>query len=102
MFDLYDISAKLPEGSTSDQIPEMLQQLLHDRFQCVAHMEEQLKNGYSMVVEERLLKHYQVKPGTETSDNLQMPKGSITPFGLKHRWNISPRHSLESSMLPSS
>src|SRR5215813_13385986 len=29
----YDVSAKLPEGATSDQIPEMIQALLLDRFQ---------------------------------------------------------------------
>src|ERR1700722_1662092 len=29
----FDISAKLPEGGTRDQIPEMLQSLLAERFQ---------------------------------------------------------------------
>src|SRR5438105_1093800 len=28
----FDISAKLPEGATRDQVPEMLQALLADRF----------------------------------------------------------------------
>jgi uncharacterized protein (TIGR03435 family) len=33
----FDIAAKLPEGSTRDQVPEMLQSLLADRFQVATH-----------------------------------------------------------------
>src|ERR1700692_3185171 len=36
----YDVNAKLPEGSTPDQIPEMLQSLLEERFQIKLHREK--------------------------------------------------------------
>jgi uncharacterized protein (TIGR03435 family) len=36
----YDLSAKLPEGSTPEQIPEMLQSLLAERFQMKIHREK--------------------------------------------------------------
>jgi uncharacterized protein (TIGR03435 family) len=35
----FDISAKLPDGATPAQIPEMLQGLLEDRFRLIAHRE---------------------------------------------------------------
>ena len=33
----FDITAKLPEGTTPEQVPEMLQALLADRFQMSIH-----------------------------------------------------------------
>jgi uncharacterized protein (TIGR03435 family) len=33
----WDIIAKLPQGSTSKQVPEMMQALLRDRFQMKMH-----------------------------------------------------------------
>lgn len=36
----YDASAKLPDGATSDQIPEMIQAMLLERFQLKAHREK--------------------------------------------------------------
>jgi uncharacterized protein (TIGR03435 family) len=43
----FDLSAKLPEGSTADQLPEMLRTLLEDRFGLAFHSErkEQPVNG---------------------------------------------------------
>jgi uncharacterized protein (TIGR03435 family) len=35
--DAFDISAKLPNGTTKDQFPEMLQSLLEDRFRLTFH-----------------------------------------------------------------
>jgi uncharacterized protein (TIGR03435 family) len=35
--DAFDISAKLPSGATQDQLPEMLQSLLEDRFGLIFH-----------------------------------------------------------------
>jgi uncharacterized protein (TIGR03435 family) len=34
----YDISAKLPDGAKRDQVPDMLQSLLKDRFQITSHL----------------------------------------------------------------
>jgi len=35
----FDIAAKLPAGATADQVPEMLQKLLADRFKLTVHRE---------------------------------------------------------------
>ncbi len=43
----FDVNAKLPEGSTSDQIPEMLQALLAERFQLKLHRDtKELPNSW--------------------------------------------------------
>jgi uncharacterized protein (TIGR03435 family) len=55
----WDIQATLPEGSNKDQIPEMMQALLADRFKLVAHHDSKEmpvlvlgvgKNGVKMAV----------------------------------------------------
>jgi uncharacterized protein (TIGR03435 family) len=46
----FDIVAKLPEGATKDQVPEMLQTLLADRFKVVIHKESKVMAIYAMVV----------------------------------------------------
>jgi uncharacterized protein (TIGR03435 family) len=46
----FDIVAKLPEGTTKDQIPEMLQALLADRFKMTVHKESRLMPIYALVV----------------------------------------------------
>ncbi len=37
----FDIAARLPEGATKDDVPEMLQALLKDRFKLATHSEMQ-------------------------------------------------------------
>ena len=46
----FDILAKLPEGATQDQLPEMLQWLLVERFGLVAHGETKDLPGYALVL----------------------------------------------------
>jgi uncharacterized protein (TIGR03435 family) len=46
----FDIVAKLPAGASPDQVPEMLQQLLADRFKLVAHRETKEHAVYGLVV----------------------------------------------------
>ncbi|HLK65704.1 MAG TPA: TIGR03435 family protein [Bryobacteraceae bacterium] len=46
----FDISAKLPEGTTKDQVPEMLQSLLADRFKLTVHHDSKLHDSYALVV----------------------------------------------------
>jgi uncharacterized protein (TIGR03435 family) len=45
----FDISAKLPEGSKADQIPEMLQALLAERFGLRLHREQKDLPVYALV-----------------------------------------------------
>lgn len=49
--DCFDISAKLPEGATPDQVPAMLQALLAERFKLVARKEDRSRSGYALVVD---------------------------------------------------
>ncbi|HYW45218.1 MAG TPA: TIGR03435 family protein [Bryobacteraceae bacterium] len=46
----FDIAAKLPAGATREQIPEMLQALLADRFQVKLHHETKEFPVYAIVV----------------------------------------------------
>ena len=46
----FDVTAKFPEGATRDQLPEMLQWLLADRFGLAAHAETKELPGFALVV----------------------------------------------------
>ena len=48
--DCFEIVAKMPEGSTSDRIPAMLQALLGERFKLAAHKEDRPSPVYALVV----------------------------------------------------
>src|SRR5215475_5034181 len=48
--DRFDILAKMPEGTTKDQVPEMLQSLLADRFKLSVHRETRDTNVYALIV----------------------------------------------------
>ena len=61
----FDVAAKLPEGSTRDQLPEMLQWLLADRFGLAAHVETKELPGFALVVGKGGLK---IKPSAPRAD----------------------------------
>jgi uncharacterized protein (TIGR03435 family) len=46
----FDVSAKLPEGATEDQLPEMFQVLLEERFKLTYHREYQEQSINALVV----------------------------------------------------
>jgi uncharacterized protein (TIGR03435 family) len=46
----FDIVAKLPDGASKDDIPEMLQSMLADRFQLVTHRDTKEHGIYALVV----------------------------------------------------
>jgi uncharacterized protein (TIGR03435 family) len=46
----FDILAKLPEGATKEQVPEMLRSLLEERFQMKVHRENREIPVYALVV----------------------------------------------------
>jgi uncharacterized protein (TIGR03435 family) len=46
----FDIMAKLPEGASKDQVPEMLQTLLADRFKLTIHRESKDLAVYALIV----------------------------------------------------
>lgn len=46
----FDIHAKLPSGGTEEQVPQMLQALLAERFKLATHREQKEQNVYALVV----------------------------------------------------
>ena len=46
----FDVLAKLPEGSSGEQVPEMLQALLAERFKLTVHRESKEHAVYALVV----------------------------------------------------
>jgi uncharacterized protein (TIGR03435 family) len=46
----FDVLAKMPEGATSEQVPEMLQALLAERFKLTVHHESKEHAVYALVV----------------------------------------------------
>lgn len=73
----FDILAKLPEGSNKDQVPEMLQSLLAERFQLKAHRETRDLPVYALTVSKggHKLKESPADPEAPAGPP---PKGAIT------------------------
>lgn len=46
----FDVVAKMPEGTTKEQVPEMLRTLLAERFKLAVHRETKEHNIYALVV----------------------------------------------------
>jgi uncharacterized protein (TIGR03435 family) len=58
----FDVNAKLPEGSTQEQLPEMLQSLLEERFQIKLHREKKELPVYALTVGKPPLKIQESAP----------------------------------------
>lgn len=61
----FDISAKLPEGATTEQIPEMLQSLLAERFGLKMHFEKKDQPAYALVLGKTPLKLKALPPDAD-------------------------------------
>ena len=61
----YDINAKIPPGTTLEQVRLMLQALLAERFRMELHWDTQQKAGYALVLGRGPLR---LKPATPGSD----------------------------------
>jgi uncharacterized protein (TIGR03435 family) len=46
----FDVHAKLPDGASSEQVPEMLQALLAERFKLTIHRESKEHSMYALIV----------------------------------------------------
>jgi uncharacterized protein (TIGR03435 family) len=66
--DRWDIQAKLPEGATQDQVPDMLLTLLVDRFKLAYHRETKELPVYALVV---------AKGGTKLKDISSEPDAPV-------------------------
>jgi uncharacterized protein (TIGR03435 family) len=72
----FDIVAKLPDGSSQDQIPEMLQALLADRFKLALHRETKEHAVYALVAAKDGPK---LKPAEVPTGEAARPGGSAAP-----------------------
>jgi uncharacterized protein (TIGR03435 family) len=68
----FDITAKLPDGASQDQIPEMLQALLAERFKLTLHHESKEHAVYALVAGKGGLK---LKPAEVTAGPAAGPAG---------------------------
>jgi len=66
--DRFDINAKLPAGAKSDQIPEMMQALLADRFQLKFHRDKKDFSVYAITVGKPPLKIKEVAATPQEDD----------------------------------
>ena len=66
----FDISAKLPEGTSRDQVPAMLQNLLRARFNLAVHREYREEPVYALVAAKGGPK---LQPVSQSGDSLNAP-----------------------------
>lgn len=58
----FDVNAKLPDGSTTAEIPEMMQSLLANRFGLKIHLEKKEMPAYALVLGKSPLKLKELPP----------------------------------------
>ncbi len=73
----FDIVANLPEGATKEQVPQMLQGLLAERFKLVVHHESKEQAVYALVVGKGRLKIEESQPPAASPDGAA-PNPAVT------------------------
>jgi uncharacterized protein (TIGR03435 family) len=71
----FDIQAKMPDGATEEQIPEMLQALLAERFGLKIHKSSKEQNIYALVVAKGGVKMKPSEPPKDTPE--EAPGGGM-------------------------
>ena len=79
--DRWDISAKLPAGAKSDQVPEMLQNLLTDRFKMTFHRDKKEMAVYALVPGKSGLKLTESPPDTTADTTASKANLNISASG---------------------
>lgn len=74
----FDITAKLPAGSSKDQIPEMLQDLLAERFKLALHRDTKEHAIYALVAGKGGPK---LKPAEAPAPDVAAPEKGVPPRG---------------------
>jgi uncharacterized protein (TIGR03435 family) len=74
----FDIQARIPDGVSKDLFPEMMQQLLKERFKLAIHRETKERNIYALVVSKNgaMLKESAPDGDSSTAEVLGAPKGN--------------------------
>jgi uncharacterized protein (TIGR03435 family) len=80
----FDILAKMPPGAKEDQVPQMLQVLLSERFKLAFHRETKEQNVYALTVAKSGLKMQEADPDPEPpkkedKDKEPLPPGAEPP-----------------------
>jgi len=75
--DRFDLNAKLPAGSSSDQIPEMVQGFLADRFGLKFHREQKELPVYALILGKTPLKLVKSAPSADGAET----KGAVSVNG---------------------
>jgi len=78
----FDILAKMPDGATRDQMPDMLQALLAERFQLKIHRETREDSVYALVVAKGGHKLKESPPDPELPPGEPAPGGLTLPGGI--------------------
>jgi uncharacterized protein (TIGR03435 family) len=73
----FNIEAKLPSGTTAEQIPVMLKSLLSERFKLAFHCEKREVKGYALVVAKSGLKIKESTPDAPVSGAVRPPAGPV-------------------------
>jgi uncharacterized protein (TIGR03435 family) len=63
----FDILAKMPEGANKDQVPEMLQTLLAERFKLTLHRASKETQVYALVIGKNGLKMKETPPDVQVA-----------------------------------
>jgi uncharacterized protein (TIGR03435 family) len=74
----YDVVAKIPEGTKREQLPEMLQHLLADRFQMKSHREKRDFPVYAVVVGKGPLKLRESEPDPPPAEGTDPAKAPVS------------------------
>jgi uncharacterized protein (TIGR03435 family) len=74
----FDIVATMPAGATKEQVPQMLQALLAERFKLVVHTDTKESNVYALLVGKGGLKIKETVPPPPPSDE-EAAKAAATP-----------------------
>jgi uncharacterized protein (TIGR03435 family) len=80
----FEILATIPEGGTEEQVPQMLQALLAERFKLAVHREKKETGVYALVVSKGGLNPKNMKPATEEEmapEPMPGDRTQSTPFG---------------------
>src|SRR5262249_56610795 len=86
----WDILAKMPEGATKEQVPQMLQELLKERFQLKVHRENREYNVYALVVPKGGHKLKESLPETEAPAAQAPPQNGIAVGTGSNQIKINP------------
>jgi uncharacterized protein (TIGR03435 family) len=78
----FDVVAKLPEGASTEQVPQMLQALLAERFQLKVHHESKEHSVYALAVGKNGPKLKESAPETDAPKDSSPPgRGMVIGMG---------------------